>query len=262
MNRRRFFFLMIWVLAVAVMTWGFAQGVQAQSQKTTKPQSKQGGQSGKMAATKSEEPPVLKTQQDKINYAIGVNMIGNFKIQGIDIDLDLVIRGMKDAFSGGKLLLTNDEIQKNTILYHNELRQKMAKTRAMAAETNKKEGEAFLAENKNKEGVVTLPSGLQYRILKAGDGKMPTDADTVDCNYRGTLINGAEFDSSHRLGHPATFKVTGVIPGWREALKLMPVGSNWQLFVPSELAYGERGTSGLIGPNATLIFEIELLAIK
>jgi FKBP-type peptidyl-prolyl cis-trans isomerase FklB len=131
----------------------------------------------------------------------------------------------------------------------------------MAAADNKKEGDAFLAENMKKEGVMALPSGLQYKILKAGSGKMPTDADTVECNYRGTFINGTEFDSSYRTGKPATLKVKGVIPGWQEALKLMPVGSKWQLFIPPQLAYGERG-SGPIGPNATLIFDLELLAIK
>jgi FKBP-type peptidyl-prolyl cis-trans isomerase FklB len=143
-----------------------------------------------------------------------------------------------------------------------ELRQRQAVARTKAAEDNKKQGNAFLAENKTKEGVVTLPSGLQYKILKAGGGKTPTDADTVECHYRGTLLNGTEFDSSHLTGKPATIKVTAVIPGWKEALKLMPVGSKWQLFIPPQLAYGERGAGHEIGPNATLLFEVELLAIK
>jgi UDP-GlcNAc:undecaprenyl-phosphate/decaprenyl-phosphate GlcNAc-1-phosphate transferase len=247
------------VLVVVAVTSGFDQGVDAQSQKAMKPKPKQSDQ---ITPNKAEEPVVLKTQKDAVNYAIGVNMIGNLKQQGIEIDLDLVMKGMKDAFSGGKLLMTDEELRKNISLYQIKVRQNWAKARPMAAEASKKEGEAFLAENKNKEGVVTLPSGLQYRILKAGDGNKPTDADTVECNYRGTLINGTEFDSSHLTGHPATFKVTGVIPGWTEALKLMPVGSTWQLFVPPQLAYGERGASGPIGPNATLIFEVEFLAIK
>ena len=210
----------------------------------------------------AEEAPLLKTPKDKANYAIGVNMIGNIKQQGVEIDLDLVIKGMKDAQSGGKLLLTDEEIRTGIDQYQTSVRQKHSQMKAKAAEENKKAGEAFLAENMKKEGVVTLPSGLQYKILKAGDGKKPTDADTVECNYRGTLVNGTEFDSSKRSGKPATFKVGGVIPGWTEALKLMPVGSKWQLFVPSQLAYGERGKGGQIGPNATLIFEVELLAIK
>ena len=130
------------------------------------------------------------------------------------------------------------------------------------AEENKKIGDAFLEENKKKEGVVALPSGLQYKILKAGDGRKPTDADMIECNYRGVLINGTEFDSSYRTGKPATLKVMGLIPGWTEALKLMPVGSKWQLFIPPQLAYGERGAGRYIGPNATLIFELELIAVK
>jgi UDP-GlcNAc:undecaprenyl-phosphate/decaprenyl-phosphate GlcNAc-1-phosphate transferase len=246
-------------LAVVALTWGLDQGVHAQSQRAMKPKPKQSDQ---VAPNKAEEPVVLKTQKEAVNYAIGVNMIANLKQQGIEIDLDLVMKGMRDAFSGGKLLMTDEELRKNISLYQVRVRQNWAKARPMAAEANKKEGEAFLAENKNKEGVVTLPSGLQYRILKAGDGNKPTDADSVECNYRGTLINGTEFDSSYHTGRPATFKVTGVIPGWTEAFKLMPAGSIWQLFVPSQLAYGERGTSGPIGPNATLIFEVELLAIK
>lgn len=209
----------------------------------------------------AEEPTVLKTQRDKVNYAIGVNMIGNFKQQGIEIDLDLVIRGMKDALAGEKLLMTNDEVRKVLGVYIAAVRQNQAKARSVAAEENRKAGEAFLAENGKKDGVVTLPSGLQYKILKAGDGRKPTDADTVECTYRGTLINGTEFDKSE-TGKPATFKVSGVIPGWTEALKLMPAGSTWQLFIPSRLAYGERGQGRDIGPNETLIFEIELLAVK
>jgi len=138
---------------------------------------------------------------------------------------------------------------------------KQRQAAGLAGEENRKAGEAFLAGNKAKDGVVTLPSGLQYKVLKAGDGRKPSDADMVECRYRGTLIDGTEFDRSDPAGQPATFKVAGVIPGWREALKLMPVGSKWQLFIPPQLAYGAIG-SGPIGPNATLIFELELLAVK
>jgi FKBP-type peptidyl-prolyl cis-trans isomerase len=207
------------------------------------------------------EQPLLKTDKDKVNYAVGVNIINSIKQQGVEIDLDLVLQGMKDASSGGKLLLDDEELRKAIEQYQVAVRQKRAQMTAKAAEENKKAGEAFLAENKKKEGVITLPSGLQYKILKTGDGKKPTDADTVECQYRGTFVDGTEFDNSVRTGKPATVKVTAVIPGWREALKLMPTGSKWQLFIPSQLAYGERG-SGRIGPNATLIFEVELLAIK
>jgi len=211
----------------------------------------------------AEEKPVLKNDKDKVNYGIGVTVVRNFKQQGVDIDLDMVFLGMKDAFSGGKLLMTEESLRKTMMTYQTELRQKQARARQMALVENKKTGDAFLAQNKLKEGVVTLPSGLQYKVLKAGNGRKPTDADTVECRYRGTFINGSEFDSTYD-GEPATFTVQegGGIPGWREALKLMPVGSKWQLFLPAELAFGERGTGRGIEPNATVIFELELLAIK
>ncbi len=205
---------------------------------------------------------VLKTQKDKVNYGIGVNIIGNIKQQGVEIDLDLVVQGMKDAYSDKKLLLTDEEIRIAIDQYQTAVRQKRSTMMAKAAEDNMRAGESFLAENRKKEGVVVLPSGLQYKIIKAGGGKKPTDADTVECHYRGTLIDGTEFDSSFRTEQPATLKVAGVIAGWKEALKLMPTGSKWQLFVPSQLAYGTRGKGGSIGPNAALIFEMELLAIK
>ncbi len=208
------------------------------------------------------EAPVLKTQKEKVSYGIGVDMARNFRLQGIDFDAKILIKGFMDQSSGGRLLMTDDEIRATLNSYQNEIMQKRAQAMKAAGEENKKIGDAFLAENKKKEGVVALPSGLQYRILKAGDGRKPTDADTVECNYRGTLINGTEFDSSYRTGKPVTFKVAGLIPGWTEALKLMPAGSKWQLFIPPQLAYGERGAGRDIGPNATLIFELDLIAIK
>ncbi len=216
----------------------------------------------------AQETSVLKTEREKASYAFGVDMAGNFKRQGIEVDLDLFIKGLQDGLSGGKLLMSDDDLRKTIILFHSALRRKQAEMKrkqaqiSPAAEENKKAGEAFLTENKTKEGVVTLPSGLQYKILKAGEGKKPTDSDIVEVNYRGTFIDGTEFDSSYGRKQPATFKVSGVIPGWKEALKLMSVGSKWQIFVPSQLAYGERGAGSKIGPNATLIFEIELISIK
>ena len=210
----------------------------------------------------AEESPSLKTDQEKVSYSMGVNIMNNFKQQKIDVNLDLLIKGLKDAQSGGKLLLTDEEMATTMTTFQTEMRKKQIENQRVAAEENKKAGDAFLAENKARDGVVTLPSGLQYKILKAGDGKKPVAADTVECNYRGTLVNGTEFDSSYKRGQPATFRVGGVIPGWQEALPLMPVGSKWQLFVPSQLAYGPRAVSRELGPNATLIFEIELLAIK
>ena len=205
----------------------------------------------------------LKTERDKVSYAIGMNIGASFKRQGIDVDPNLFMQGLKEASSGGKTLLTEDEERTILTRYQTELRAKMEEKAKQAAETNKKEGEAFLAANKSKEGVVTLPSGLQYKILKKGAGPKPAATDTVECNYRGTLINGTEFDSSYKRGQPTKFPVSGVIKGWTEALQLMPVGSKWQLFIPSELAYGERGTpGGGIGPNSTLIFEVELMNIE
>jgi UDP-GlcNAc:undecaprenyl-phosphate/decaprenyl-phosphate GlcNAc-1-phosphate transferase len=210
----------------------------------------------------AEEPIVFKTQKDKVDYGIGVNLARNFKQQGIDIDLDLVIKGMRDEFSGQKLLMTEKELGAVMGAFQSEIRQKQVQARRIAAVENKNAGDAFLAENKTKEGVVTLPSGLQYKILRAGDGKKPTEADTVEVRHRGTLINGTEFDNSERSGQPAvTLALKGLVPGLKQALQLMPVGSKWQLFIPYQLAYGQQG-SGNIPPNATLIFELELLAIK
>ena len=179
----------------------------------------------------------------------------------VEINVDLVIRGLKDGIAGGKLLITEPELR-NDRRTQTELRQKHAQALTVAGVANRRAGDQFLGENGKKKDVVTLPSGLQYKILKAGDGKKPTDADTVECHYKGTLLDGTEFDSSYRDGRPATLKVKGIIPGWTEALKLMPVGSKWQLFIPSHLAYGPRGAGRVIGPNSTLIFEVELLAVK
>jgi len=206
---------------------------------------------------------VLKTEKDKVNYAIGVNMINVLKQQGLEIDLDLVLQGMKDAHNKGKILLSDEELRKAVEQYHVAVRQKWASNQAKTALDNKQEGEAFLAKNKKKEGVVTLESGLQYRVTKTGDGKKPTDNDTVVCQLQGTFLNGNEFENTILGRKPAVLKVSGAIPGMQEALKLMPVGSKWQLFVPSALAYGERGKTGsAIGPNAMLIYEVELLAVK
>jgi FKBP-type peptidyl-prolyl cis-trans isomerase len=213
-----------------------------------------------LTAQCAQEPTELKTEKDKTNYGIGVGVARTFKQQGMDVDVNLVVQGLKDELAGKKLLMSDDELRKTMTAYQQELRRKQMQERMAAALDNKKEGEAFLEENKKKEGVVTLPSGLQYRILKAGEGQKPTAEDLVEVRYRGTFINGKEFDSSG--SETRTFKVADVIPGWREALQLMPVGSQWQLFVPPELAYGERGLGQVIMPNTTLIFEVELVSIK
>jgi len=217
-------------------------------------------------AAKSAAAPALTTRKQKFSYALGMNIgsgLGaNLKKQSVEVDSTLVSQGLKDAMSGGKTRLTQEEAQAVLKEVQTEVQKEQQAKMKETADKNKTEGEAFLAANKSKDGVVTLPSGLQYKILTAGTGPKPTASDSVKCNYRGTLINGTEFDSSYKRGQPATFAVGQVIKAWTEALELMPVGSKWQLFVPSSLAYGERGAGAEIGPNATLIFEVELLSIE
>ena len=205
---------------------------------------------------------MLKTQKDKLSYALGMNLGTNLYKQTVEVDPAIVLRGLKDALAAGKMLLTEEESRAALTQLQTEVRNKQQEKMKVTGELNKKESAEFLAANKTKEGVVTLPSGLQYKILTAGTGAKPTASDTVVCNYRGTLISGAEFDSSYKRGQPASFPVNGVIKGWTEALQRMPVGSKWQLFVPSELGYGDRGAGADIGPGATLIFEVELLSIQ
>ncbi len=213
-------------------------------------------------AAESQDASTLKTQKDKISYAIGMNVGTSLHRGSIDVDPNIVRQGLQDALAGGKTLLSEEEVRATLTELQNDVRKKQQEKMQQAGAANKKEGDAFLAANKGKEGVVALPSGLQYKVLSAGTGPKPTASDSVVCNYRGTLIDGKEFDSSYKRGQPATFPVSGVIKGWTEALQLMPVGSKWQLFVPSELAYGERGQGADIGPNAVLIFEVELLSIQ
>ena len=207
----------------------------------------------------AQENLVLKNQKDKISYIIGMDIGTNLKKQSIDIDSNILAKGVKDALAGTKPLLTEQEIQETMMAFQKDM---MAKQEEIGKK-NKAEGEAFLTENKKKEGVKTLLSGLQYKVIKAGTGKKPKSTDTVTAHYRGTLINGTEFDSSYKRGQPATFPVSGgMIPGWTEALQLMEEGAKWQLFIPPNLAYGEQGAGRDIGPNATLIFEIELVSIQ
>lgn len=210
----------------------------------------------------AEEQAVLKSQKDKISYSIGLDIGKDMKRQSIDIDPDILAKGIKDALSGNKPLLSEKEMQDTMIAFQKELAAKQGEKTKRLTEKNKKEGEAFLAANKKKEGVKTTSSGLQYKIIKEGAGKTPKATDTVTVHYRGTLLDGTEFDSSYKRGQPASFPVNGVITGWTEALQMMKTGSKWQLFIPPNLAYGERGAGPLIGPNAVLVFEVELLSIK
>ena len=210
----------------------------------------------------SQNAPALATQKDKVSYAIGMNIGTTLHRQSVDVDPKVLQQGLQDALAGNKTLLSEEEARATLTQLQGEMRQKQQEKMQQAGATNKKEGDAFLATNKTKDGVVTLPSGLEYKILTPGTGPKPTAADSVVCNYKGTLIDGKEFDSSYKRGQAATFPVAGVIKGWTEALQLMPVGSKWQLFVPAELAYGEQGSGPDIGPNATLIFEVELLSIQ
>jgi len=211
-------------------------------------------------AAKPAVPFTLKTQKEKASYAVGLSYGKMLHQRGVPVDPALVARGVRDAMTGGKVLLTDDEMKAVLTQLQNEVRAGAEAKAHEAGAAPRKAGEAFLAENKSKEGVVTLPSGLQYKILTAGSGPKPTATDTVTCNYSGTLVNGKEFDSSYKRGQPVSFPVTGVIAGWTEALQLMPVGSKWQLFIPADLAYGDHG-KGDIGPGETLIFEVELISI-
>ena len=213
-----------------------------------------------------EKPEVvevnLEDKEHKLSYALGLNISDQLKKQlGMTIDVDVFVQGFKDGYSGESTLLSSDEALKILMEIEEEQRaQQMAEKNKMAAE-NKKAGEAFLAENMKKEGVMTLDSGLQYKVIKAGDGQKPKKTDAVVCHYRGTLLDGTQFDSSYDRGQPAQFRVDQLIPGWTEALQLMPAGSKWELYIPSYLAYGAR-QAGQISPNSTLVFELELLEIK
>src|SRR5437016_13480515 len=217
---------------------------------------------GQAAKPRTQPVLTLKTQKEKVSYALGANLGMNLHKQSVEVDTTIVLRGLKDALAGGKLLLTDDEAKAALTQLETDSRNKQKEKKTEAMDLNKKAGTEFLEANKANEGVVTLPRGLQYKILTEGTGPKPTAADTVSCNYRGTLLDGTEFDSSYKRGQPASFPVTGVIKGWTEALQLMPVGSKWQLFVPSDLAYGDRGAGADIGPGAALVFEVELLSIQ
>lgn len=213
------------------------------------------------AADEKAAAPAL-ADADKLSYTFGYTIGNSLKQQGVDINNAVLEKGIKDALAGTDGLLTEEERGAVISQFQQEkMRQRMEEQKA-AADKNLAEGTAFLAENAKKEGVTVLESGLQYKVITAGTGESPKATDKVTTHYRGTLLNGEEFDSSYKRNKPASFAVNGVIKGWTEALQLMKKGAKWQLFIPANLAYGERGTGGSIGPNSTLIFEVELLEVN
>jgi len=203
----------------------------------------------------------VETEKEKISYSIGFNVGSNLKNQSIDVKLDVFLRGVKDALTSGDTLIPTREMREVLTAFNKKQKGEREMRQKEASAKNKVAGDRFLAENKGKPGVITLKSGLQYKVITQGKGPKPTDTDTVRTHYRGTLLNGTEFDSSYARGKPAEFPVKGVIKGWTEALQLMNVGSKWELYIPANLAYGDRGAGAKIGPGATLVFEIELLGV-
>ncbi|RNI22390.1 FKBP-type peptidyl-prolyl cis-trans isomerase [Rufibacter latericius] len=204
----------------------------------------------------------LKDLSQKISYIIGRDMAANFAKQGIEVEPEALLFGLKEAISGNPSKLDQNEVQQAMMQLQMQMQEKQQATAGASGEENRKEGEAFLEANKEKEGVHALPSGLQYQVLESGSGRTPTRNSNVTTHYHGTLINGTVFDSSYERGEPATFPVNGVIAGWTEALQLMKEGDKWRLFIPGNLAYGSRGAGGDIGPNATLIFDVELITVN
>ncbi len=254
-------------MGMAVLALGlFACGVRAQQAPAKAPASSPAKpqQSGPAQAPATQAPAAssFKTEKEKLSYAIGMEMGKGVKAQGIDVDPTILVQGLNDAISGAKAQMSEEELRQVITALRQEIQQKQMQALQATAAENKTKGDAFLAQNAKKDGVVVLPDGLQYKILTAGQGKKPVETDTVLCNYRGTFLDGSEFDSSAQAGKPVAFEVKNVIPGFKEVLQLMPVGSKWQVFIPSSLGYGERGAGNVIGPNATLIFEIELVSIQ
>jgi FKBP-type peptidyl-prolyl cis-trans isomerase FklB len=210
----------------------------------------------------SQQKAKLKTKQDSVSYAVGVDIGKNMKRQEIELDLNVMLAGMKDAMSNGKVQLTDEQMMAVMQTFQQEMMAKMQAKKAKEGEENIAQGKKFLEENAKKEGVKTTPSGLQYKVISSGSGgKQPTDTSVVKVHYRGTLLNGTEFDSSYKRGQPAEFPVNGVIKGWQEAIKMMKTGDKWMVVIPADIAYGAQGAPPSIPPNATLQFEIELLEI-
>lgn len=217
---------------------------------------------GIYSCTAQEKAVELKSEKDKVSYSIGWDIGSNFKRQGIEIESVVLAEGLKNAISGDKGLMSEQEMQETLGEFQNKMRTKQTAERQKSGDENKKKGEEFLKKNKANKGVVVLPSGLQYKVIEAGKGKKPSSTDVVKVHYQGTLIDGTEFDSSYKRGTPATFPLNGVIKGWTEGLSLMTVGSKWELYIPSNLAYGDQGAGGSIPPASALIFTVELLSIE
>ena len=209
----------------------------------------------------SADAVALKSDKDKLSYSIGASIGKNFKGDGTEIDVNLLMEGLKSSLAGEKSLLPEKEVRQIMNDYQTKLRQAANAKRQQAIGDNKKKGDAYLADYKAQSGVVAAPNGLLYRIVKEGTGKKPMESDMVEVNYRGALINGTEFDATEP-GKPATLKVSALIPGWKQALSMMPVGSKWHIVIPAVLGYGERGVGTDIGPNEVLVFDLELIAIK
>ena len=205
---------------------------------------------------------VLNTDLDKLSYSVGIDLGKNLKRQGIEINSAAMAQGIQDGMTGGKMLMTEQQMKDSLSKFQKDLMAKHAAEVDKQGAANKAKGDAFLSQNKAKPGVVTLPSGLQYKIITNGTGVKPAKTDEVTVEYTGTLIDGTVFDSTAKTGKPATFKVAQVIPGWTEALQLMPAGSTWEVYVPANLAYGSRSVGGPIGPNETLIFNVHLISVK
>jgi FKBP-type peptidyl-prolyl cis-trans isomerase FklB len=203
----------------------------------------------------------IKTDKDKLSYSIGASIGKNLKSESAEIDVSVMIEGIKASLSGDKSLLTEKEIRQVMGDYQTQLRQRAQVKKQLAIVDNKKKGDTFLASYKAQTGVQALPNGVLYKVLREGQGRKPMESDMVEVNYRGALTNGAEFDATEP-GKPANLKVSSLIVGWKQALSVMPVGSKWQIVIPAELAYGERGVGSDIGPNEVLVFDLELLAIK
>jgi len=213
-------------------------------------------------ANQTKESVVLDSEVKKFSYAMGLEVGGSLKNFGAEVDAATFAKAVADALNDGELMMKPEEAMQIKQEFFRKKQEAQMAERNAAGAGNKAEGEAFLAANKSKEGVKTTASGLQYEVLRQGDGAKPAATDTVNVHYKGTLINGEEFDSSYSRGQPISFPLNGVIKGWTEGVGLMPVGSKYKFFIPSDLAYGERGAGAKIGPNATLIFEVELLAIE